>query len=99
METSVQVDGWLHKRPCKDCTAKIGIMSELVLDVSTLLNLKGKQDVGYYCNCGPTGHKMEDEPAWKQQWTCDMVLCIPCYDKRKTNMGNGKRTRQRRQLS
>jgi hypothetical protein len=90
LKTYVMVDGWLYKKPCKDCAKKEDGAPHQVLDMSTLLTLKGKTDVGYYCNFGVTGHKMnmEDEPLHKQQWTCDMVLCQGCYDKRKQTMGD-----------
>jgi hypothetical protein len=32
--------------------------NEQVLDMAALLNLKGKKELGYDCNCGPTGHKI-----------------------------------------
>ena len=99
LEVYVRVGGWLHKKPCKDCAVKEGDSAGRVLDVSTLLGLKGKNSLGYYCNCGPTGHKMvmDDEPVWKQQWSCDMVLCMPCYDERMKRMGEEGGRRNRRQ--
>jgi hypothetical protein len=74
-----------------------------VLDVSSLLKLKGRTEVGYYCNCGPMGHIMneEEQPSNKKWWTCNMVLCMPCYDGRKLTMGGGgtlKRKRKKRQF-
>ena len=68
--------------------------------MSTLLSLK-RTDVGYYCNCGPAGHKMkmDDDPVLKQQWTCDLVLCMPCYENRKKSMmgeEGGKRSRRKK---
>jgi hypothetical protein len=96
----VKEGGWLHRTPCKDCAMAEDNMDDRVLDVATLLTSKGKKEIGYYCNCGATGHKMdiEAEPEWKRKWTCDMVLCMPCYDKRKQTMGDGggKRTRKRK---
>ena len=96
----VKEGGWLYKKPCKDCEKK---ENGNVLDMSTLLKLKGRSDVGYYCNCGPIGHKMseDEEPSYKQRWTCDMVLCMPCYDERKLALGGGgpsRRVRKRKQL-
>jgi hypothetical protein len=60
----VKVGGWLYKKPYKkprkDCAEKRGSRPELVLDVSTLLELKGRKDVGYYCNSCSAGHRMGD---------------------------------------
>jgi len=103
LQTYVRVGGWLYRTPCKDCGAKEEDGShKRVMDVSTLLDLKGKREIGYYCNCGPVGHKMdgEEEPVWKQQWTCTMILCMECYDSRKISMGDegGKRTRHRKRM-
>lgn len=100
LEAYVKVGGWLHQMPCRDCAKmESGKTSKQVLDVACLLNLKGKCDVGYYCNSGATGHKMDDDLEWKQQWTCSMVLCMTCYTKRKSLMGEGnKRTRRKKVL-
>jgi hypothetical protein len=65
LEAYVKVGGWLYKKPCKDCAEKEGAGTEQqVLDVSTLLGLKGRKDVGYYCNSGPAGHRMGEEAEW-----------------------------------
>jgi hypothetical protein len=97
LEAYVKEGGWLYKKPCKDCAGKEREEKEQVLDVSTLLGLKGRKDVGYYCNSGPAGHRMGDEAEWRHQWTCDMVLCLDCYARRLTSMGSSKRTRRRNQ--
>jgi hypothetical protein len=47
LEAYVKVGGWLYKKPCKDCAGKERDKKEQVLDVSTLLGLKGRKDVGY----------------------------------------------------
>jgi hypothetical protein len=89
--------GWLHNKPCKDCAENKGNQEERVLDVSTLLKLKGKNDVGYYCNSGPTGHKMDMDDEKKKHFTCDTILCMACYDRRKATMeSDGGATRTRR---
>ena len=98
LETFTKVGVWLDKKPCKDCAKREDDGSSKVLEVATLLNLKGMRELGYYCNCGPTGHNMKEGTEWKHQWTCDMVLCMTCYDKRRMTMGNGKRSRRRNQL-
>jgi hypothetical protein len=103
LKTYVKVGGWLYKKPCKDCAKKESGSSQQVLDVSSLLELKGTTEVGYYCNCGLAGHmmNMEAQPSYKKRWTCDMVLCMLCYDGRKLRMGVGgapKRIRIMRQL-
>jgi hypothetical protein len=99
LESYVKVGGWLHKKPCKDCATREENGREKVLDVSTLLNLKGNRDaVGYYCNSGPTGHTMGEEEEWRHQWTCDMVLCRECYGDRLETSGDSKRNR-RNQIS
>ena len=102
LKVYVREGEWLHKKPCKDCAQKESGCPDLVLDISSLLKVKGKGDVGYYCNCGPTGHKMklDEDPVYKQQYDCDMVLCLPCYDDRKLKMGDRgttKRLRRRKQ--
>ena len=103
LKVYVREGEWLHNKPCKDCAQKESGCPDLVLDISSLLKVKGKGDViGYYCNCGPTGHKMkgDEDPVYKQQYDCDMVLCLPCYDERKLRMGDGgtaKRLRRRKQ--
>jgi hypothetical protein len=99
----VKEGDWLYNKPCKDCETKDEGSPKRVLVMSSLLKVKGRTDVEYYCNCGPAGHKMseEEEPSYKQRWTCDMVLCMPCYDERKLKMGEGgghtKRVRKRKQ--
>jgi hypothetical protein len=69
------------------------------MDVASLLSIKGKKgQVGYYCNCGPTGFLMEENHEYKVLWSCDMVLCMNCYSERtsKTSKDGGtKRTRCR----
>jgi hypothetical protein len=96
----VKEGGWLYKSPCKDCATKENGTGEenLVLDVASLLSLKGTQEVGYYCNCGPTGYGMEDGHEYKAAWSCDMVLCMSCYNERTKKMsrdGGAKRSRRR----
>jgi hypothetical protein len=101
LEAYVKVDGWLYQKPCKDCVNKGGDATDRVLDLSTLLLSKGKTDVGFYCNCGPVGHKMDDDDCgWKEKWTCDMVLCVPCYEQRNNKMGcdGNKRKSSRKRL-
>jgi glucan-binding YG repeat protein len=95
----VKEGGWLHKQPCKDCAGQ-GIEDGNVLDMSSLLNIKGvNNEVGYYCNCGPTGYGMDEDDECKAAWTCDMVLCLECYSERKNKMdseGGAKRTKRKR---
>jgi hypothetical protein len=38
-------------------------------------------------NCGPIGHEMDDEHPDKAMYTCDLVLCMGCYEGRKESMG------------
>jgi hypothetical protein len=84
--------GWLHNVPCKDCAEEGGGGEDA--DLNQLLPKKGKKDVGYYCNCGPTGHEMKEDHQYKALYTCDMVLCMKCYDKRKEGMGRISRRRK-----
>ena len=84
--------GWLHKKPCKDCV-RVGECGEDE-DLTQILPKKGIKDVGYYCNCGPTGHEMKEEHPLKTEYTCDLVLCMKCYDKRKEGMGRPSRRRK-----
>jgi hypothetical protein len=51
-----------------------GDIENNLLDLSLLLPKKGGNDVVYYCNCGPTGHDMEEEYPYKAMRTCDLVL-------------------------
>jgi hypothetical protein len=48
LEAYVKVGGCLYKKKCKYCAGKERDKKEQVLDVSTLLGLKGRNDVGYY---------------------------------------------------
>ena len=107
LQTHVKAGGWLHETPCTDCAKNEGGGNNRVLDVSVLLNLKGRADseLGVCCNCGPVGHRMveEEEPVRKQLWACNLVLCKGCFDRRKIGMGDttdggGKRTRRKKQL-
>ena len=89
--------GWLWRVPCKDCTSKSDGKGEeggYIEGLSQLLPKKGKKDVGYYCNCGPTGHGMKEEDPSKELYTCDLVLCMGCYDRRKGRMGRTSRRRK-----
>lgn len=99
----VKVGGWLHRMPCKGCEDGISGVGERerVKDVSSLLTLKGNNAVGYICNCGPTGHAMEEENSLKEEYSCDMVLCMGCYTDRTRKADNGggnKRTRRNRNI-
>jgi hypothetical protein len=87
LQAFVKEGGWLYKTPCLDCAKDEG-GDKRVLDVSDLLKVKGRGELGVCCNCGPVGHNMiqEEEPLWKQQWTCKMVLCMDCLSKRKKGM-------------
>jgi hypothetical protein len=100
----VKVNGWLHQKPCKGCAEKKNEVGDRdrVMDVSTLLSLKGNNSgVGFVCNCGPIGHGMKEDNAAKKDYTCDMVLCMSCYasrlDKADSSAGN-KRTRRKRKI-
>jgi hypothetical protein len=67
LQTFVKEGGWLYKRPYTDCAAKETQDGDknLVLDVASLLSIKGTQEVGYYCNCGPVSFGMEDGDQYK----------------------------------
>jgi hypothetical protein len=79
----VKVGAWLHQKPCFDCASDqiTNTSRERVLDASVLLQAKGK-NVAFICNCGPQGHKMEEGEDGKEDYQCDMMLCVPCYNKR-----------------
>jgi hypothetical protein len=98
LELYVRVGGWLHGKPCKDCAEKGIDEKERVMDVSALLELKGKKDMGYYCNSGPAGHKMGEDEEWRHNWRCDLILCMDCYARHMTTMGNCKRSKRRNQI-
>jgi hypothetical protein len=92
----VKVGAWLHKKPCVDCAGKSQERGgEAVLDASVLLLLKQK-NVAYICNCGPIGHKMEEGEEGKEDYQCDMMLCVPCYSMRQTEMAAGTGSRRKR---
>ena len=105
LQTCVKERGWLDKVPCFDCNKNKGEKNQdRVLNVAELLRLKGKQVLGVCCNCGPVGHKMvaEVEPTRKTQWSCDVVLCLECFEIRKKEMGDAvgpKRTRRTKKLN
>jgi hypothetical protein len=96
LQAYVKEGDWLYKRPCKDCAAKEAGNREdnLVLDVASLLCIKGTQEVEYYCNCGLAGFGMEDGHEYKASWTCDMVLYMSCYNERTKKM-SGDRSAKR----
>jgi hypothetical protein len=102
LRSFVKEGGWLYKKPCYDCAKNEAGGDERVLDVSDLLKRKG--DLGVYCNCGARGHGMsqDDEPVQKQQWACNMVLCMECVNRRHAGMGGtgdrSKRTRRAKSL-
>jgi hypothetical protein len=86
LKSYMREGGWLWKVPCKDCAKRKEGGGHNNRDKSDLLGLmpkKEKRDVGYYCSCGPTGHDMADEHPLKAMYTCDLVLCMGCYDSRK----------------
>jgi hypothetical protein len=100
LESYVKKGGWLYKVPCKDCAVKSSEENKEggVVDVESLLSIRGRKDVGYYCNCGPTGYAMDDDHDYKALWTCDMILCMNCYNERTSKMNNNggsRRTRRR----
>jgi hypothetical protein len=83
--------------PTKDCAmgGENGGIERNMLDLSLLFPKKGEQDMGYYCNCGPTGHDMEEGHPYKAMYTCDLVLSMGCYDRCKQLMGR-RTSRQRK---
>ena len=91
----VKVGGWLHKKPCIDCAAQCDSTKETrekVLDASVLLRLK-QQSVAYICNCGHIGNKMEEG---EDDYQCDMMLCLPCYNESESKMGAGSGSKRKR---
>jgi len=99
LQAFVKVGGWLYETPCADCAKKEEGDNERVMEVASLLELKGRGGLGYYCNCGPNGHKMSeaDEPGRKQEWSCNLILCSSCFNKRREEMGETTTRRSRRQ--
>jgi hypothetical protein len=94
----VKEGGWLNQTPCYDCARNEDGGDKRVLNVSSLLNLKGGRQLGVYCDCGPVAHKMvqEEEAVRKQQWACNMVLCMDCFDARTKRMPDSGGRRSRR---
>jgi hypothetical protein len=81
LKTYVRKGNWLENTPCKDCAAKPEKEDGRVMDLATILKSKGEpmDDVARYCNFGVVAHSMEDEDAFKERFTCDMILCKDCY--------------------
>jgi hypothetical protein len=99
----VKDTGWLYNTPCKDCAGTEPSATESdnrILDMKSLLD-KGNRAFGFYCNCGPTAHKMKHDDPDKSKYTCDLVLCPGCKEKRELNRssstGGGKRQRAKAQ--
>jgi hypothetical protein len=94
----VKENGWLSNKPCKDCASTERGSSELdtrILDMKILLK-KGNRAFGWFCNCGQTGHKMTPDDPDKPKYTCDLVLCPGCFEKReckRSGSTSGGRTR------
>jgi hypothetical protein len=98
LKAYVKVGAWLHKKPCVDCSTRSEGSEqtrERVMDASVLVKGKGP-NVAWICNCGPVGHKMKDGADGKEDYVCDMMLCLPCYGERESKMGAGGRTKRRR---
>ena len=95
----VKDNGWLSNRPCKDCVSTEPGSSEMdtrILDMKMLLK-KGNRAFGWFCNCGQTGHKMAPDDPDKPKYTCDLVLCHNCFEKRESKRAgstSGGRTRR-----
>lgn len=95
----IKVGAWLHQKPCLDCATadKTDNSSQRVLDPSVLLLAKGTT-VAFICNCGPVGHKMGEKKG-KEDYQCDMMLCVPCYnkraDKREEEQGGRRRSKRK----
>ena len=55
------------------------------MDVGSILlrNASEKGAMVMVCNCGPTAHTMPEDDPSKALYSCDMVLCVPCYKERK----------------
>jgi hypothetical protein len=99
----VKVGAWLYRKPCIDCAARCegtdGTRGR-VLDASVLLRVK-EPIVAYICNCGPIGHRMMEEDEGRDEYNCDMMLCLPCYSDRESKMeeGSGSKRRRRRKVN
>lgn len=84
LKSYVKEGNWLENKPCKDCAAKPENEEGRVMDVATIIQSKGEpmDDMARYCNFGSVAHSMKDEDAFKERFTCDMILCKDCYRKR-----------------
>jgi hypothetical protein len=78
-------DFWLDNKPCSDCVDKAPSDRNRVMDVGSILvsNALEKGAMVMVCNCGPTAHRMQEDDPSKPLYSCDMVLCVPCYKERK----------------
>lgn len=98
----VKTGAWLYNKSCVDCTAKSKGDKKgedgLVLDAAVLLHVKDS-NVAFICNCGPIGHKMMEGEEGRDDYQCDLMLCVPCYSDRESKMdqdGGSKRKRRRK---
>lgn len=84
LKTYVEPGNWLANKPCKDCASKPERETNRVLDVATILadNKANTDDMARICNWGPIGHAMGEDDEFKMGFTCDMILCKGCYNKR-----------------
>ena len=101
LEWLVKKGRWLYYKPCKDCAQMENDgepADKRILDMATLLKT-GNKEFGRYCNCGPAGHRMGMHNDEKPLYSCDLVLCSNCYNKRlskmETSMGGRSRRRQK----
>ena len=76
---------WLDNKPCSDCVHKTPSDNNRVMDVGSILlsNALEKGAMVMVCNCGPTAHTMQPDDPSKSLYSCDLVLCVPCYNERK----------------
>ena len=92
----VKKDGWLYNKPCRDCAEMQTETLEYnnrILNMATLLQ-KGNRVFGHYCNCGQTGHKMDDNDPYKPDYNCNLVLCPKCFAKRESKQWESTSGRQ-----
>jgi hypothetical protein len=85
LEAYVKVDGWLYQKPCKDLSEQGGDATDRVLGFVHIIAFKGKQ-MGFIVIVDQSDKMEDDDCGWKEKWTCDMVLCVPCYEQRNNKM-------------
>ena len=89
MAARMKVGARLHEKRCVDCLSKCEDLSDM-----------RQPRTACTCNCGLTGHKVEEGEEGKEDCQCNMMLCLPrCNDrgsKMEAGPGNKRKRKNRR---